>query len=294
MYRSYQHVSTFILPFFSVLLSKVDYIPGGANTEFAARYRHLVGVKIPTVSEAFANFTKELRYAINPLYRQWITEMVGTTHLIVVNARFERNAVWSLGICCMLDMILRNYPERDVAEKIASALFKSMNLQEDTVRQEAKQLEDWARDKTRDDIETALQGKGDSIVAQVARKQKEDKYWLYSCYFGIGLLRLMEIVGIEMKGEEVHPIMEDWIEHKMGRDSSNRPCNDTDSFLELKQKLAMMETMMQEVAIREKKRTADRLERKAEDLLRLAQREKEFQEELDREAAASSTEEKED
>merc|ERR1712157_290703 len=100
----------------------MGYQPGMADTEFARRYRQTKGAKIKTVGEAFADFTKSLQVPVNALYKNMITDIVGTTHLTVVNARFERDGIWCLGMISALDLLLKNYPEQDVAAKIKSSL----------------------------------------------------------------------------------------------------------------------------------------------------------------------------
>lgn len=258
------------------------YVPGGASTEFARRYKHLVNAKIRTVAEAFADFTKEFGYTINPLYKNMVTDLVGTMHLITVNARFKRDKLWCLGSLTALDLLLKNYPEPEMKEKLVTALFRSIGMDITDVKNEAEVLRMWAQGKTREDIEAALQGLGDGPLAKIASAIKADEYWMYSRYFGIGLVKLMEQVGIDMDKDEVYPIMEDWMQNKLGR-SPMTACSDSDLFFRVKDKLDMMETMMKEIEIREKKRMAERLEAKAEAALLAAEREKQYQAEVEKE-----------
>jgi hypothetical protein len=196
---------------------QLNYKPGAAETEFAKRYKHLVGAKVKTVGEAFAEFTEEFGYSVNPLYKSMITDLVGTTHLIVVCARFRRDPIWSLGMMTALDLLLKNYPEEGVSAQIISALFKSVGLNEADIKTEAQQVLDWAKSSTREEIELAVSGEGTSKIAEIAKTIKGDEFWMYSRYFGIGLLKIMESIGIEMDKDEVYPIMEDWMSNKLGR-----------------------------------------------------------------------------
>jgi len=264
--------------------AQLNYQPGKADSAFAKKYGHLVGADVKTVGEAFAEFTTELGYTVNALYKNMVTDIVGTTHLIIVNARFTKDPVWSLGILTSLDLLLKNYPEQEVGAKIVSALLKSAGLDESEVRSEAATLEQWAQGKTKAEIEAALSGDDPSSpLGSIVSQIKDDEFWMYSRYFGIGMVRLMDIVGIEMDKDEVYPVMEDWMKTKLGK-SHLTACNDSDLYFRIKGKLDMMETMMKEIEIREKKRMAERLEAKAETALRAAEREEKMQAEIEAEA----------
>jgi hypothetical protein len=146
-----------------------------------------------------------------------MTDIVGTTHLIVVNARFVRDPVWSLGIITALELLLKNYPERDTPSRIISALFQCCGLDEQSVRDDAMALKQWAVGKTKEDIAAALRGEGDGPLVASSKAAKEDDFWMYSRFFGIGLISLMEECGVEMNADDVYPVMEDWMSKCLGK-----------------------------------------------------------------------------
>jgi len=266
--------------------SQISYQPGKADTEFARKFggSEYVNADVRTVGEAFAEFTEQYGYQVNALYKNMVTDIVGTVHLITVNARFVQDPVWSLGILSTLELLLKNYPETGMYEELSSALFKSCNLDEDSLRSEAASLKEWAEGKTKEDIEAALKNGDDTILGNLSKTIKDEEFWMYSKFFGIGLVKLMEITGTAMDKDEVYPVMENWMSTQLGK-SHLTACNDGDLFFRVKDKLDMMETMMKEIEIREKKRMAERLEEKAEAALRAAAREGKMQDEIAAEKA---------
>lgn len=268
--------------------SQISYQPGKADTDFARKFggpEH-VNADIRTVGEAFAAFTELYGFQINALYKNMVTDIVGQVHLITVNARFVQDPVWSLGILSTLELLLKNYPEAGMFERLTSCLFESCNLDEDRIRADAASLKEWAEGKTKEDVEAALKNGDDSILGTLSTSIKADEFWMYSKFFGIGLVKLMEMTGVDMDKDEVYPVMENWMSTQLGK-SHLTACNDGDLFFRVKEKLDMMETMMKEIEIREKKRMAERLEEKAEAALRAAEREGKMEAEIEKEAASN-------
>lgn len=271
----------------SAIARSTDYSPGAADTEFAKRFAHLKGTKVKTVGEAFSTFTSILGNPVNALYKNMMTDIVGTTHLTVVNARFVRDPIWSLGMVSSLELLLKNYPDVEMRGKIMSSLFQGCDLNEDDVRSEAALVKTWLTGKSKDDILAALKGEVESPFKSSVTQAKEDKYWMYSRFFGIGLVAMMDEVGVEMNADDVYPVMEDYMSNALGK-SHFTACSDSDTYFKIRSKLDLMETMMKEIEIREKKRMAQRLEDKAEAAIRKAERDEEFRKESEKEALASS------
>jgi len=146
-----------------------------------------------------------------------MTDLVGSLHLIIVNARFERDPVFSLGLVTALDLVLKNYPEPETGKLIKTAMITSVGLDEAEVDAEAAKLEAWAQGKTKDEIGSALKGEGDGLLSEIASSIKGDEWWMYSRFFGIGLIKLMEMSGVEQDMSVAYDVMEDWVGTCLGK-----------------------------------------------------------------------------
>ena len=146
-----------------------------------------------------------------------MTDIVGITHLTVINARFVRDPIWSLGMITALDLLLKNYPEAETRDKIVASLFQAVELDEATVRAEAATMKEWIVGKSQEDVLAAIKGEVDSPFGQYVKAAKEDKYWMYSRFFGIGLVALMDETGVEMNADDVYPVMEKWMSEGLGK-----------------------------------------------------------------------------
>jgi len=244
----------------------MGYQAGKAEHPFAKRFGHLAGRKVKSVSESMKDFTEKLGTIINPLYRSMIADIVSTTHLTVVDARFTYDKIWALGLISSMEVLLKNYPEKDLAARIVTAFTESMGFDENTVRKDAASISDWAATKSGDDVAAALRGEGDSEIAAIAKAAKDDEFWLYSRFFGIGLMKLMEVTNTEVTVDNVNK----WVKTDLGKETSKAE-NDLSLWNGVQNKLEMMETLMKEIEIREKKKQAERLEAKAEAAMKKAE-----------------------
>jgi hypothetical protein len=93
----------------------------------------------------------------------------------------------------------------------------------------------------------------------------------------------MELIGMNPDQDSSYSVLEEWMGQAMGK-SHFSAASDSELYFKTRAKLDMMEMMMKEIDIREKKRMAVRLEDKAQKILEKAERDALLAKEIEKEA----------
>lgn len=161
---------------------------------------------IRTVSDtkkAFYNFHTR---PINSIYNRVVEELLVEMHLISVNTNYSYNPFYALGVVTAFDRFMQGYsPEQDKIS-IFNALILAQEEDPNKYRNDAKGLEDLARQMSASDMLSwiCLSNNVDNTqhFQDYLRGISEDSKFRYSRLFGIGLFTLLEIVDTELIKEQ--------------------------------------------------------------------------------------------
>mmetsp|Transcript_17128 Transcript_17128/g.25030 ORF Transcript_17128/g.25030 Transcript_17128/m.25030 type:complete len:356 (-) Transcript_17128:348-1415(-) len=241
-----------------VALEQVLDADGNPDTEFFRRFGHLKGAEVKTVSQTMKAFNDKYRRPIFAQYRNIVTEILQSTHLTVVCAMFTYDNVFAFGLNTMFDKLLGSYPIAAEKEKLFTAIMEALDLQPSVISGSESIMNAYCDGKTEEDVLGSMRGDVQDDMSAVFKAIREDEFWLYSRPFAIGLFQMMEKVGVELSDEA----NERW--GKALGISVIRLGQDLKIYTTAIERIRDAEQMYKEIEIREKKRLAERLERKAQ------------------------------
>eukprot|EP00931_Biecheleriopsis_adriatica_P034010 TRINITY_DN1968_c0_g1_i1.p1 TRINITY_DN1968_c0_g1~~TRINITY_DN1968_c0_g1_i1.p1 ORF type:complete len:315 (-),score=92.26 TRINITY_DN1968_c0_g1_i1:271-1140(-) len=220
---------------------------------------------VKTVSASIDGFYKEYpQPPVLPMYRSFLIDFITQTHLSLNDARFKYDGIFALGMWTYYTGLMGSYdkmvnsPESD---KIWSALVSALGMQPEKVKEDAEAVISYAETTSPADILQHLEGSSKPSAAVVSEAFESIRSSLYSSSFSVGLFRIMELSGVEVKKTNV----EEWAK-ALKIEPASKVTADLDTYLQNKDKLQKAEEMMREIEIREKKKLAERLEQKAKAL----------------------------
>eukprot|EP00611_Tribonema_gayanum_P024275 TRINITY_DN531_c0_g3_i1.p1 TRINITY_DN531_c0_g3~~TRINITY_DN531_c0_g3_i1.p1 ORF type:complete len:316 (-),score=100.65 TRINITY_DN531_c0_g3_i1:36-926(-) len=227
------------------------------DTPLVKRFGSLKGRDVKPVSESMMSFCKCYPKPILPQYRTLVNDLIQSTHLSVVDARFTYDAVFATGLHGIFFKLMRSYPGEGEEKVIFDCLMNCIDLDPAQVTADAEGLISWAKSASEADLEAAMKGEGSSALAAVANAAKDDEFYLYSKNWGLGLILIMEAAGVETSEEK----MEHFV--ALLGFPAGKAKQDLLQYKEVLEKTAQAEQLFKEIEIREKKKMADRLEEKA-------------------------------
>lgn len=180
-----------------------------------------------------------------------------------MDSRFKYDAVTALGVSDMFSGLMSSYDKMvggPQAEQIWDAFIKAVGLDPSTVKQDVEEASKYASGTSPATILQHMEG-GGAGNKKVGEAFESIGNSLYSIQFSVGLFKIMELSGVEVTKSNV----EEWAK-ALKITPLTKVTGDLDVYKQNRKKLQMVEEMMREVEIREKKKLAERLEEKAKAL----------------------------
>ncbi|MEM6402050.1 MAG: photosystem II biogenesis protein Psp29 [Cyanobacteria bacterium P01_D01_bin.116] len=161
--------------------------------------------KVRTVSETKRTFYSLHTRPINTIYRRVVEELMVEMHLLGVNADFNYDPIYALGVVTTFNRFMEGYKPDEDKESIYNALIKSIEEEPTKYRQDAQRLEELAKSLSGKDLVNDLSQKrlgNDSELQALLESIANDSSFKYSRLFAIGLYTLLESSDPEMVKDE--------------------------------------------------------------------------------------------
>ena len=161
--------------------------------------------KVRTVSETKRTFYSLHTRPINTIYRRVVEELMVEMHLLGVNADFNYDPIYALGVVTTFNRFMEGYKPDEDKESIYNALIKSIEEEPTKYRQDAQRLEELAKSLSGKDLVNDLSQKrlgNDSELQALLESIANNSSFKYSRLFAIGLYTLLESSDPEMVKDE--------------------------------------------------------------------------------------------
>ncbi|EKX52010.1 hypothetical protein GUITHDRAFT_150871, partial [Guillardia theta CCMP2712] len=232
----------------------------------AEKYGHLRGADIEPCGAAVERFYKLFARPIPFVFRAPTNEILYLSHLDLVNAMFRYDVIWAAGLYSTFDLFFSALDE-DLRANLFQALMGGLKLDQSKIKSDADAVLQWAQGKTEADVVSAIKGEDSSPVGQVLASLGKNEDFLYTRNFGAGLIKIMQVVGVEPNAENAKR----WAEvlgftsntSALSGLSASKFETDVGLFLSSVDKMQQAMQLFAEVEAREKKKIAEKLAEKA-------------------------------
>ncbi len=161
---------------------------------------------VRTVSDTKRAFYSYHARPINSVYRRVVEELLVEMHLLSVNADFQSDPIYYLGVVTSFERLMQGYrPEKD-KESIFNALCQSVGDDPQVYRKQAGSLLALAQNKSSEELVAWLSNptvtENTESIAEPIRKIAQNAHFKYSRLFAVGLYTLFEEADAEIFKQE--------------------------------------------------------------------------------------------
>ncbi|MGB3405427.1 MAG: photosystem II biogenesis protein Psp29 [Microcoleaceae cyanobacterium] len=218
--------------------------------------------KIRTVSDTKRAFYSIHTRPVNSIYRRVVEELMVEMHLLGVNADFQCDPIYILGVVTAFDRFMVGYSPETDKESIFNALIQAQQDDPQGFRAEAQRLEEFAKTISVETLTTwaelaKTQPEGNELQQLFHAIATRPKF-KYSRLFAIGLYRLLESINPEV------------VENKEDREKAlsaiatglnipqDKLLKDLDLYRSNLDKMVQTQILMKEITEAERKKRAER------------------------------------
>jgi len=164
------------------------------------KYGHLRGADVEPCGAAVERFYKLFGKPVPFVFRSATNEILYMSHLDTVNARWKYDIMWAAGLYSTYDLFFSAIDEK-TREELFNALMGALKQDPAQIKADAMKVLDWAKGKSEADVVAAINGEDETDVGKSLAASKSDPDFFYSRNYGAGLIKTMQVVGVEPNSE---------------------------------------------------------------------------------------------
>jgi len=208
------------------------------------------------VMDVKMDFYASYNKPILPQYKTFVADIMSMTFTQTIDSRYKYDALHAFGICTQYYTIMKGYAMQDEIDVIFNTMMKCVGLDANLIREDAKRVLSLIKEgpQSEDEVLAATSGE----IAEILNHVRTNRFFKYTDAWGVGLGRMMELLGVEPKQEAFDKWSKSlkWV-------FTQRLVQTWDEFSGDQLRMQGVEAMQKQLLIREKKRQAARLEQKA-------------------------------
>ena len=222
---------------------------------------------VRTVADTKRDFYGQHTRPINAIYRRVVEELMVEMHLLLVNADFNYDSVYALGVVSTYDRFMQGYEPAGDREAIYNAIIQAVEADPAQYRRDAEEVLAAAKsvsslDGFKSAVEEAKTSAGSDALKGNLHKSIANPKFKYSRLFAIGLYNILEVIDADALNEKEK--REALLEDLAGSFSLNADLfkKDIDLYRSNLEKMAQAQEVMKDMIEAEKKKQAKREEDK--------------------------------